>query len=125
MLLCLSNPTGPTAVVESKPPIHRLWDHLRDGDEFPTCAMAKSDQGRFIATPGFDFYDGCPTVTLAQGERAVVGTASTPVHSVSHVATAIGETVQVGIGHGDGYPLWNRFDGPRAKICVGTKVGMT
>ena len=34
-LLCLSHPTGPTAVVECKPPIHRLWDHLRDGDYFP------------------------------------------------------------------------------------------
>ena len=87
--------------------------------------MAKSDQDRSFAKPGFDFCDRCPTVTLARGERAVVGTASTQVRSLSHAATAIGGTVQVGIGHGDGYPLWNRFDGPRAKICIGTKVGMT
>ena len=35
VLLCLSNPAGPTAVEQCKPPIQRLWDHLRHGHEFP------------------------------------------------------------------------------------------
>ena len=34
-------------------------------------------------------------------------------------------TVQVGIGNGEGYPIWNRYNGPQVKTCVGTKVGVT
>ena len=76
VLLCLSNPAGPTAVEQCKPPIHRLWDHLRHGHEFPTCDMAKSDKGRSFAKQGFNYYDMCPlgTKALANGERAVQGT---------------------------------------------------
>ena len=125
VLLCLSNPSGPTAVEQCKPPIHRLWDHLRHGHEFPTCDMAKSDKGRSFAKRGFNFYDMCPpgTQALANGERAAKGT--TLKHVGSFPRTAATGTVQVGIGNGEGYPIWNRYNGPQVKTCVGTKVGVT
>lgn len=37
VLLCMSNPAGPTAVAQCVPPINRLWDHLKRGKPFPTC----------------------------------------------------------------------------------------
>ena len=54
VLLCLSNPAGPTAVKECEPPIHRLWDHLRDGHEFPTCDMAKDGKSSAYAKQGIN-----------------------------------------------------------------------
>src|SRR5437868_1069049 len=39
VLLCLSNPQGPTAVSQCIPPISRLWRALAKGDPFPTCDM--------------------------------------------------------------------------------------
>ena len=125
VLLCLSNPAGPTAVEQCKPPIQRLWDHLRHGHEFPTCDMAKSDKGRSFAKQGFNHYDICPlgTKALANGERAVEGTTLKHVGLFPRAATT--GTVQVGIGNGDGYSIWNRYDRAQPKSCVGTKVGVT
>lgn len=40
VLLCLSNPSGPTAVSQCVPPINQLWDDLRHGRAFPTCDEA-------------------------------------------------------------------------------------
>lgn len=125
VLLCLSNPAGPTAVKECKPPIHRLWDHLRHGHEFPTCDMAKSDKGRSFPKQGFNYYDRCPlgTQALAKGERAVAGS------KLNHVGilrgTAATGTVEVGIGNGDGFSNWNRYSRPQRKTCVAAKVGVT
>ena len=125
VLLCLSNPAGPTAVEQCKPPIQRLWDHLRHGHEFPTCDMAKSNKGRSFAKQGFNHYDMCPlgTKALANGERAVEGTTPKRVGLFPRAATT--GTVQVGIGNGDGYSIWNRYDRAQPKSCVGTKVGVT
>lgn len=40
VLLCLSNPNGPTAVAECKPPIEKLWKELAKlKPKFPTCSM--------------------------------------------------------------------------------------
>ena len=125
VLLCLSNPSGPTAVEQCKPPIQRLWDHLRHGHEFPTCDMAKSDKGRSFAKQGFNHYDMCPlgTQALANGEHAVEET--TLKHVGLFPRTAVAGTVQMGIGNGDGYSIGNRYRGPQAKACVGTKMGVT
>lgn len=38
VLLCLSNPAGPTAVGQCVPPIARLFEHLSAGRKFPICA---------------------------------------------------------------------------------------
>jgi hypothetical protein len=38
VLLCLSNPGGPTQYAACVPPIDRLWARLALGGSFPTCA---------------------------------------------------------------------------------------
>ena len=125
VLLCLSNPAGPTAVKECEPPIHRLWDHLRDGHEFPTCDMAKDGQHSAYAKLGFNYFDPCPPGMhpLARGERAVqagprggMRTAWKPA-SVSEVLT--------GIGDGEGHSFSDRYARPMPLVCVGNQVGTT
>lgn len=37
VLLCLSNPGGPTQYAACVPPITKLWDQLATGHAFPTC----------------------------------------------------------------------------------------
>lgn len=126
VLLCLSNPKGPTAVEECKPSIHRLWDHLRDGHEFPSCDMAKSDKGRSYAKQGFDFFDPCPpgTRVLARDEVATRGVTIKSVGFANRDSTL--GPIFVGIGGGQGYLPWNRFDNRlRMKTCVGNKIGVT
>ena len=125
VLLCLSNPSGATAVEECKPPIHRLWDHLRRGHEFPKCDMAKSDKGRSFAQQGFNYYDMCPlgTQALTNGERAVEGRKLNRVGLLP--ITAATSAVAVGIGEGDGHSICDRYSRPQLKTCVGAKVGVT
>jgi hypothetical protein len=38
VILCLSNPGGPTQFTECRPPIRRLWRALAKGHSFPTCS---------------------------------------------------------------------------------------
>ena len=38
VLLCLSNPGGPTQYAACVPPITKLWDQLATGHPFPSCA---------------------------------------------------------------------------------------
>ena len=45
VLLCLSNPKGPTAVTECVPPIKKLWRQLAKGHAFPTCLMGSGGGG--------------------------------------------------------------------------------
>lgn len=40
VLLCLSNPGGPTEFAQCVAPINRLYDTLKDGGSFPTCEEA-------------------------------------------------------------------------------------
>lgn len=37
VILCLSNPGGPTQYGECRPPIEKLWSWLSRGRSFPTC----------------------------------------------------------------------------------------
>lgn len=50
VLLCLSNPAGPTAVAQCVPPIKRLWRHLAKRGSFPTCAEANGQGGELRNT---------------------------------------------------------------------------
>jgi hypothetical protein len=52
VLLCLSNPDGPTQYGECRPPIERLWSHLAKGRSFPTC----SGVGFTASKPRYDPY---------------------------------------------------------------------
>jgi len=38
VILCLSNPGGPTQYAECRPPIQKLWRWLAKGRSFPTCS---------------------------------------------------------------------------------------
>ncbi|PZM12894.1 hypothetical protein [Rhizobium tubonense] len=38
VILCISNPGGPTQYAECRPPIEKLWDWLAKGHSFPTCS---------------------------------------------------------------------------------------
>jgi hypothetical protein len=38
VILCLSNPGGPTQYAECRPPIEKLWRELARGHSFPTCS---------------------------------------------------------------------------------------
>jgi len=38
VILCLSNPGGPTQYAECHPPIRKLWRWLAKGRSFPTCS---------------------------------------------------------------------------------------
>ncbi len=38
VILCLSNPGGPTEFAECRPPIQKLWRWLAKGRSFPTCS---------------------------------------------------------------------------------------
>ncbi|ECT3230441.1 hypothetical protein D1336_21400 [Salmonella enterica subsp. enterica serovar Heidelberg] len=69
VLLCLSDPRGPTTESECKPPIHKLWDHLRKGKPFPTCDMAVNSRNgkRSYAKLVYDPYDPCPDGTKPAG----------------------------------------------------------
>lgn len=124
VLLCLSNPAGPTAVPECKPPIHRLWKHLRDGHDFPSCDMARGPDGASFAKRGFSYYDPCPTgtQTLAAGEPAT----KTGEQNASRFGPyySVTNPVHVGIGNGDRYPP-RQVDGTFApKVCVSRKLGV-
>lgn len=59
VLLCLSDPRGPTTEKECRPPIEKLWDHLKKGHSFPSCNQA----GNNYARPTRAEYAMCPTGT--------------------------------------------------------------
>lgn len=78
VLLCLSNPNGPTAVSQCVPPIQQLWDDLAHFRGFPTCDMSDGNDGSAHATPVVNAYDPCPTGTseAPAGAYIVQGTGS-------------------------------------------------
>ncbi|WP_225040711.1 hypothetical protein WGT02_40020 (plasmid) [Rhizobium sp. T1470] len=52
VILCLSNPGGPTQVAECRPPIEKLWRELARGHSFPTCSGVGFQSSR----PGYEPY---------------------------------------------------------------------
>jgi hypothetical protein len=50
VILCISNPGGPTQYDECKPAIHKLWSELAKGHSFPTC----NSVGLRISQPGYE-----------------------------------------------------------------------
>jgi hypothetical protein len=108
VLMCLSNPAGPTAVAACIPPITQLWKDLLKFKPFPSCDEA----GDSFASHGTSYYDPCPEglTALPTGERAALGNAS---------------EVYLGIGSGDNLSPSNG-DEPTpmpGKTCVQNKVG--
>jgi hypothetical protein len=48
VLLCMSNPAGPTAVAPCVPPINKLWRHLAKGGRFPDCPQARAQADTLV-----------------------------------------------------------------------------
>jgi hypothetical protein len=46
VVMCLSNPAGPTAVSECMAPIKKLWRDLSKGRAFPSCDEADGAEGK-------------------------------------------------------------------------------
>jgi hypothetical protein len=129
VLLCLSNPAGPTAVAECVPPIRQLWRDLARGRPFPTCEEAN---GSALAGLVTEPYDPCPAGShaLPAGAFAAVPEAGLPA---SQYLTP--QQFFVGIGEGNQTSeLWSvtpisATDVSRSKVCVvgepiGTGLGL-
>lgn len=73
VLLCLSDPRGATTEAQCRPPIEKLWKHLRRGKPFPTCAMAGSAASRTgsYAVQSQDYFDPCPEGTTVSRDSLV------------------------------------------------------
>lgn len=52
VILCLSNPGGPTQYAQCRPPIQKLWSELAKGHSFPMC----SGIGFRSSRPGYQPY---------------------------------------------------------------------
>jgi hypothetical protein len=105
VLLCLSNPGGPTEFAECRPPIERLWRHLRRGRPFPNCAMARSPEGggswaQVVIAP----YDPCPADLQPAPAGSYVQDQTEAVPAVSEPVPSADDTVS----------------GPGPRACVGT-----
>jgi hypothetical protein len=129
VLLCLSNPAGPTAVAECVPPIRQLWRDLARGRPFPTCEEAN---GSALAGLVTEPYDPCPADShaLPAGAFAAVSEAVLPAGQYPTL-----QQFFVGIGEGNQTSeLWSATpisatDVSRSKVCVvgepiGTSLGL-
>jgi hypothetical protein len=121
VLLCLSDPRGPTTESECRPPIEKLYRELAKGHAFPTCDMAGSpDTGGSYAQRVYDPYDPCPAGlgVAAAGSYVVQG------RPTSNPANRWGKPYDLtgtpAVSQPGGGFAWID-SGPRA--CVGNPVG--
>lgn len=116
VLLCLSNPAGPTAVSECEPPIEKLYDHLRDGGDFPSCTQADGSP-----IPGIEITKGrqrlreCPAGTTDTGRVRTNGDGHMSWQRTSRICRVNGsKTCRFG-GHADGCEYRYVLPGVRSK----------
>lgn len=119
VLLCLSNPAGPMAEAECRPPIERMLreQRQRHPPAFPTCEEAN---GAAYVQLGSSAYDPCPegTAALPAGATALWGRRS-PDGTPQPVDA--GALVFTGIGEGDTISGATSFS--EKKVCVGRHLG--
>ena len=111
VLLCLSDPRGPTTESECKPPIHKLWDHLARGKSFPSCSLAgdsRTGTGSF-ARQVYDPYDPCPEGLVPAG-----GYISTGIGRTNYQWSVMGRNNDDDTG---------RHKEATQRACVGNYVG--
>ena len=75
VLLCLSNPGGPTQYAACVPPVSKLWDQLATGHPFPSCTeggvAATKTHGRRVSS-GYRV-----TMTYSDGSQQTYSLAGT------------------------------------------------
>lgn len=110
VILCLSNPGGPTQFAECRPPIHKLWRHLAKGRSFPACSGVGFQSSR----PGYEPYYCNEGFSLAgsfgpEGQSATCVSTSVQPVDVRHCSTGSGNSWD---GQGAVVsPRWQRVDG--------------
>lgn len=67
VLLCLSNPGGPTQYAACVPPITKLWRELALGHSFPICSGGGVAQAKLSGRRGSPTYQ--VTMTYADGSQ--------------------------------------------------------
>ncbi len=125
VLLCLSNPQGPTAVGECVPPIEKLWSELAKGHSFPSCDMSDGNDGSSHAQPVINAYDPCPTGTIdaAQGANVVQGS---KINGGGYGVNGFNFDGQVATSQPnqcDGDGGCNAYYNQGPKACIGNLIG--
>ncbi|MBY5824513.1 hypothetical protein [Rhizobium leguminosarum] len=116
VILCLSNPGGPTQFAECRPPIQKLWRELSEGHSFPTC----SGVGFRSSRPGYEPHY-CETGYRLESDYGPRGREATCVSTaLQPVSNAFCPSVGDGYNFNKGLvlsPRWQREDGRRQ--CMG------
>lgn len=79
VLLCLSDPRGPTTESECRPPIEKLYDVLKRGGSFPSCSFAGSAEsgGSWASLGMIDTGEYCEGSTGGDADMGFSGSKAT------------------------------------------------
>lgn len=110
VILCLSNPGGPTQYGECRPPIEKLWSWLSRGRSFPTCTGVGFQSSR----PRYEPYycDAGYRLSAGYGPRGNEATCIST--SLQVVSNSLCQRDRDGGGSNDGSaisPRWQRENG--------------
>jgi len=119
VILCLSNPGGPTQYAECRPPIQKLWRWLTKGRSFPTCSGVGFQSSR----PQYEPYH-CPDGYRLSGGYGPRGRDGTCVSTVMQpVSDSVCRRERDNAGRSNGSvisPRWRQWDGRYR--CMGYTV---
>lgn len=103
VLLCLSDPRGPTTENECVPPITKLWDQLKKGGSMPSCDMAGDSSYAKLGNSPFDLCpEGFKQIDAGQAVITTADLQNLVVHgSGRYQYTTSKNGISIGIGDGD------------------------
>ncbi|MDH6297819.1 hypothetical protein CFBP5507_24385 (plasmid) [Agrobacterium salinitolerans] len=110
VILCLSNPGGPTQYGECRPPIKKLWSWLSRGHSFPTCTGVGFQSSR----PRYEPYYCNAGYRLSAGYGPRGSEATCISTSPLAVSNSLCQRDRDGGGSNDGLaisPHWQRENG--------------
>lgn len=126
VMLCLSNPGGPTEFAECKPPIEKLWKHLAKGHSFPTCTQANgNDPAKNFVRQTVDAYDPCSLKGLKDAPIGYIAEGSAKPATTRKTRNAINFTLTKSPVYNTGGSSGGFKNGgqARTKMCVNNSVG--
>lgn len=111
VLMCMSNPSGPTAEPKCKPPIEKLHKELARGHSYPSCEGANNENN--YSRTVWDYYDPCPAgmVPAPKGTFIEIGEKQDGRVTVTSTGAIQSEPYR-----------WDALAGDRA--CVGAPIGI-